>query len=109
MMSRIDPLRRAALTRRTPASEVDGADDAERSDLNLPVPVGPARTVPPKNKPAAGDAAFNAQLLGQEGQKRGLRAGPMVIDTAKATYNRTEYSGRHDRRARKGRAAKTEV
>lgn len=109
MMSRIDPIRRAALTRRARTPDADGAEEAQRADINLPVPVGHARTVPPKARPADGEAVFTAQLLGQDGEKRGLRGGPAVIDTAKASYNRTEYSGRNDRRARKGRAAKTEV
>jgi hypothetical protein len=112
MTSPIDPIRRAAALRRTRHSAVDPSEPAhDADDRYLPVPVEPrARTVPPSAQPSPkADAVFAAQLLGQDGQKRGLRAGPTVIDTAKATYNRTEYSGRHDRRARKGRAAKTEV
>jgi hypothetical protein len=52
---------------------------------------------------------FSAQLIGQDGQKRGLRGGDPVIDSAKTAYNRTEWSGSRDRRARKGRAARTEI
>jgi hypothetical protein len=43
------------------------------------------------------------------GEKRGLRAGPTIHDEAKATYNKTEWSGAKDRRAPKGRVTKTEV
>jgi hypothetical protein len=32
-----------------------------------------------------------------------------VIDTAQHAYNKTEWSGKHDRRAPAGRAAKTDV
>ena len=42
-------------------------------------------------------------------QRRGLRAGPSIHDIARSAYNKTEWSGSYDRRARKGRAARTEV
>lgn len=109
MTSPIDPIRRGARLRRSgkAAERAEAASEAERS--GLPVPVGPARTVPPAAEIPGSAAEFDAQLLGQEGQKRGLRAGPAVIDGAKASYNRVEWSGSKDRRARKGRIAKTEV
>jgi hypothetical protein len=47
--------------------------------------------------------------LGQDGQKRGLRGGPATLNAAKTTYNRTEYSGAADRRAKSGRGTKTEI
>ena len=34
---------------------------------------------------------------------------PASIDSASASYNRIEWSGGNDRRARKGRIAKTEI
>jgi hypothetical protein len=110
MTSPIDPIRRGARLRRsgkTAAERAEAASGAEGS--NLPVPVGPVRTIPPVAEIAGGGAEFDAQLLGQDGQKRGLRAGPSVIDTASATYNRIEWSGSKDRRARKGRIARTDV
>ena len=55
------------------------------------------------------DAEVAAQLMGQDGQRRGLRAGPQVVDTARAAYNRVEWSGSYDRRARKGRQARTDI
>jgi hypothetical protein len=64
---------------------------------------------PTAEPPTDPSAAFNAHLMGQEGQKRGLRGGPAVLGAAKATYNKIEWSGPADRRARKGGAAKTEV
>ena len=109
MTSPIDPIRRGARLRRSgkAAERAEAAAEAERS--GLPVPVGPVRTVPPVAEIPGSAAEFDAQLLGQDGQKRGLRAGPAVIDTASATYNRIEWSGSKDRRARKGRIARTEV
>jgi hypothetical protein len=108
MTSPIDPLRRAARLRRGVRTESEAAAEAttETGFSNLPVPAEPARAVPPPAPPpaaAAATAAFGAQLLGQDGQKRGLRAGPAAIEGANTSYNRVEWSGSKDRRARKGR------
>ena len=109
MTASIDPLRRSPRIRRTRKTaaevldELEGATQAEAS--NLPVPVGQARSLPP-NTPVASAAQIEAQMIGE---RRGLRAGASVIDEAKTTYNRTEWSGSKDRRAPKGRAAKTEI
>jgi hypothetical protein len=108
MTSPIDPIRKSTQLRRRRASDASEAADTEAA-VNLPVPAGPARTVPPPQAAAPADAVFSAQLIGQDGQKRGLRGGDPVIDSAKTAYNRTEWSGSRDRRARKGRAARTEI
>ena len=109
MTSPIDPLRRSPNVRRARKSAAEIVDDLEggtqSSGPGLPVPVGPARTIPPKT-PAANAGSIEAQLIGE---RRGLRAGAAVIDEAKHTYNRTEWSGSKDRRAPKGRAAKTKI
>lgn len=107
MTSPIDPIRRAAQLRRLRRTN-KGAEAAETGGSNLPVPLE-APTAAPQPGAAAATTAFDAQLLGQAGQKRGLRAGPTVIDTAAATYNRTEWSGAKDRRARKGGITKTRI
>jgi hypothetical protein len=60
----------------------------------------------PEKRPTG--AATAAHLLG-EGQRRGLKGGPEVLEKARATYLNMEYSGRFDRRPRKGRITKTEV
>ena len=74
---------------------------------NLPVPVAqPKRQSPPTE---GADAAFAAQLLGQPGQKRGLKGGPPVLEQARSTYLETNYSGPADRRLRAGRITKTEA
>ncbi|WP_374469898.1 hypothetical protein [Phenylobacterium sp.] len=110
MMSRIDPIRRAALVRRAARPDNQDVDDTrEAYSANLPVPVDSARPVPPRDARPEGAAVFAAQLLGQDGQKRGLRAGAELIDHAKTTYVSTEWSGSYDRRARKGKIARTEV
>ena len=106
----IDPPRRASGPRRPKKTVAEILDDLENEreirGPNLPVPVGRARTIPGGPATAGGDAAIHAQVIGE---KRGLRAGPTIHDQAKATYNKTEWSGARDRRAPKGRAAKTDV
>jgi hypothetical protein len=74
------------------------------------VRVEPPRSEPvaPKPRPRA-EAAFAAQVLGQGGQKRGLRGGAETLDKARSTYLGTEWSGRSDRRPRPGRITKTEI
>lgn len=105
----IDPYRRSSPVRpaKAPAAENRDADEGseEAAALNLPVPVSPARTIPPKT-PVGNPATIEAQKLGE---RRGLRAGASAITAAKTTYTRTEWSGSKDRRAPKGRSAKTEI
>lgn len=57
----------------------------------------------------AGFAAFAAQVLGQPGQKRGLKGGPETLEKARAAYLEAEYSGPSDRRLPLGKITKTEV
>lgn len=71
---------------------------------------------PAKSEPRAAEtvsrraaATFAAQVLGQEGQKRGLRGGPETLDKARSTYLGAEWSGPSDRRPRPGRVTKTEI
>lgn len=109
MTSPIDPIRRANQARRVRRSKGGGTSDASTiEDRSVPAlyeaPPAPAPVQTPG--PAA---VFAAQVLGQDGQRRGLRGGQEVRDTARTVYNQTEYSGAADRRARKGGAAKTEV
>lgn len=68
--------------------------------VNLPAP-----TATPQPKAAA----FDAQLYGQGGQKRGLKGGKPVLDHARAAYLETEWSGPTDRRPPKGMLTKTKV
>jgi hypothetical protein len=111
MTSPIDPIRRAyGLSRIQRAAQVGEAREAEEAKAaNLPVPVEPVRPPPPREENVDAEAAFAAQLMGQDGEKRGLRAGPRHMDTARATYNKTEWSGAKDRRAPHGGKADTEA
>jgi hypothetical protein len=68
----------------------------------------PPVAAPPTAAPAD-DPAFAAQLIGQTGQKRGLKAGPPVLDQARSTYLGAEYSGSNERRPKPGGAAKRDV
>ena len=105
MTSPIDPPRSASGARLPSNTTAGRADAPGKTDAaNLPVPVTPARTVPPKAP--IGAAAIQAQM---EGERRGLRGGAKMIEEAKLTYARTEWSGSKDRRRPKGRTTKTEV
>ena len=54
-------------------------------------------------------AAFATQLMGQTGQRKGLRGGPPVLDAARSSYLETEYSGEKDRRPPAGLITKTDL
>ena len=109
MTSSIDPARRSPKVRRPRKSAAELIDELEEArgaaPTNLPAPIGSAQTLPPKS-PVAGASTIEAQL---QGERRGLRAGASLIDQAKVVYNRTQWSGSHDRRAPKGRTTKTEA
>ena len=77
---------------------------------NLPVPVGqpyPARG--DKARPAVKAGAFDAQLIGQDGAKRGLKGGAPVLDAARAAYLGAEYSGEADRRPPAGLLMRSKI
>jgi hypothetical protein len=82
-------------------------------DRLLPVLQGPAR--PRDRRPIepqlrARDAGpYAAQLLGQDGQKRGLRGGAPVLEAARAAYLGAEYCGAHDRRPSLGLIKRTSI
>jgi len=73
----------------------DQADDPE--------PRGPAHAAASPRV-----AAVGAQLLGER-PRRGLRAGPEVLEQARSTYLQNEFSGPRDRRPRKGLITKTSI
>ena len=54
-------------------------------------------------------AAFAAHLLGQGGQKRGLRGGKPVLDAARTAYLETEYAGPLDRRSMTGQVKSKKI
>ena len=81
---------------------------------NLPVPIGQPSSAKAESAaresvggstgpaPAGKAGAFDAQVLGQDGQKRGLKGGAPVLDAARSAYLGTEYSGEADRRPAAG-------
>lgn len=109
MMSSVDPLRRSTGVRRSRKAQ----DETDRADLTqetgeslLPVPVGPPRTISSGGPRVAGASAIDAQVMGE---RRGLRAGFDIHGQAAGSYNRVEWSGSYDRRAPKGRVARTAI
>ncbi len=68
----------------------------------------PARPAP---SPTAdgGAAAFAAQIMGQTGQRRGLKGGPPVLGAARSAYLGAEHSGSGERRPQPGKAKNTDV
>ncbi len=68
----------------------------------------PARPAPSAGADAPA-AAFAAQLMGQSGQRRGLKGGPPVLDEARSTYLGRAYSGAAERRPKPGKATDTDV
>lgn len=102
------PLQRRAGRRTTdPRVLAELATDLEETlpaGTNLPVVAGP---LSPREELAG--AAVEAQILGQDGQKRGLRGGKPVLDQARSAYMGAEWSGAHDRRPKRGLFTKTEV
>lgn len=109
MMSSVDPLRRSTGVQRGRKAQ----DETDRADLTqgpegslLPVPVGPVRTISSGGARIAGACAIDAQVMGE---RRGLRAGFDIHGRAAGSYNRTEWSGAWDRRAPKGRVARTAI
>ena len=112
MTEPIDPLGAVRLQRRS-GRERRAATDAAGDPANLPAVVEGeeplAAAAPPPKSTAEQAAAFAAQLLGQPGQKRGLRAGPPAIDAARTAYKKTEYSGPADRRPPAGVVARKEI
>ncbi|KQY35643.1 hypothetical protein ASD38_03540 [Caulobacter sp. Root487D2Y] len=110
----IDPIRRAQPARRAlPAPrdadrpEADGEEDVTFVRDEQPAP--PPRDPRPNTRRGGAFAAFAAHLMGQSGQKRGLRGGQEVLDAARSTYLGTEYSGPADRRPKAGLIKKTEI
>ena len=82
-------------------------DAPAQADAPAPGP-DPAPTA---RRPAGAipDPAFSAQLMGQDGQRRGLKGGPPVLDAARSGYLSTEHSGPHERRPRPGTVTKSDV
>jgi hypothetical protein len=48
-------------------------------------------------------------LLGQDGQRRGLKGGPPVLDAARSGYLKAQHSGPAERRPKPGAVTKSDV
>lgn len=91
--------------------------EAERraaSDSRALVPSAPAPStesaIPAETAPSLDPAAaVSVQLMGQTGQRKGLKGGPPVLGAARASYLGAEYSGEKDRRPPAGVIRKTDV
>jgi len=105
----IDPIRRSGPARRAlPAPrEGDRRESEQETVFVVEEDAPPPRQEPPPRR--EGFAAFAAHVMGQSGQKRGLRGGQEVLDTARSTYLGTEYSGPADRRPKAGLIKKTNI
>ena len=116
MSERIDPVSavgdRRAWIRRDADREVlqppveEAAEQAAAPGLPVPVSSAPEQPDPRERN---GFVAFFAQVLGQPGQKRGLRGGPETLGKARSAYLETEWSGPADRRPARGKITKTEI
>lgn len=108
----------APVTRRTERREADRraaerrAASTSRALVTVAVPEEPAE---PPARPAPmppadpGAAVFAAQMMGQTGQRRGLKGGPPVLGAARSAYLGTEHSGAAERRPAPGKARDTDV
>lgn len=111
MSSRIDRIRHTIAARKAARFDEARAEEAyETTGTNLPAPTGPvvAPRATRRDRQAV-DAEFAAQLIGQDGERRGIRAGVSLFDRARMAYNRIEWSGSFDRRARAGRIRRTDI
>src|SRR5690349_9806811 len=119
MSERVDPIRGVSPDRRMwvrrdadrdAAPSQDHAEEATEAPIEAAVPavISHAPEQPdPREK--SGFTAFVAQVLGQPGQKRGLRGGPETLEKARSAYLETEWSGPHDRRIPTGKITETEI
>ena len=109
----IDPVRPLLVERRAGERRSGERRNAEapaqaEAGSTLPVPVA-TPPAPPASGRADGASAFAAQLLGQTGRKRGLRAGPPALEEARSAYLEAEFSGTSDRRLPVGVKRKTDI
>jgi hypothetical protein len=109
-MSRIDRIRQTVSAREA-ARKAEARADAARqaAGANLPVPVD--RWSAPAASARTGPRRLRTHGPGDRPGRPAPRPArrPAVLQTAADAYNRTEWSGSFDRRARKGRGARTDV
>lgn len=108
MTGPIDPIRRLGFTRRAQSASRDFGRHEDEDDVVLSPQDEDGRPASPSPR-REGFAAFAAHLMGQVGQKKGLRGGQEVLSAARSTYLGTEYSGPADRRPKVGLIKKTNI
>jgi len=72
-------------------------------------PAGAAASKKPLTEAQAAAAAFAAQMLGQGGQRNGIKGGPPVMDAARSAYLGAEYTGEKERRPPVGTTKRTDI
>jgi len=109
----VGPVQRRADRR---ADDRRAAERRAASASRALVPTGfPVDAAEPPARPApapptdGGAAVFAAQMMGQTGQRRGLKGGPPVLDAARSAYLGAEHSGAAERRPLPGKAKDTDV
>ncbi|CAN5377451.1 hypothetical protein BH10PSE1_BH10PSE1_11330 [soil metagenome] len=104
---------RRAADRRSSQRRDPGQTTSSRELVPTEAPIDPAepagRATLVRDISQAPAAAFAAQLIGQGGQRTGIRGGPPVLDAARSTYLTSEYSGEKERRPPTGKTGKTKV
>ncbi|PZR31268.1 hypothetical protein [Caulobacter segnis] len=108
MTGPIDPIRRLGFSRRAHSASRDAGRHPDEDDVGPSAPDEDGRPASPPPR-GEGFAAFAAHLMGQVGQKKGLRGGQEVLNAARSTYLGTEYSGPADRRPKAGLLKKTNI
>lgn len=113
MSEPVDPARPVNAERRRAARrhvDAPAPPRVEGERANFPALIeAPPATRDPSPERREGPAIYAAQVMGQEGQKRGLRGGAPVLNQARSAYLATEFSGGRDRRPASGRVTKTEI
>ena len=95
-------IRRKRAGESAPAAETGFTESVEGVDPAAPIPPG---GVPPGHAAPA----VSAQLMGQSDSAEGAAPAKSAARSAASAYLKVEWSGRHDRRTRRGRIAKTDV
>lgn len=108
MSQSVDPIAPLERERRRKARR---AHDRVKADATpaMSLPVVVAGDPAPERPEAQGSSIFAAQLLGQPGEKRGLRGGPETLEKARAAYLEAEWSGPLDRRNLSGRTTTADI
>ena len=114
-IDRIRPIKPGARREQAPdrdEARYDGSPERDGYAANLPAIIAQpetASTPPPPQERSRPATTLDAQIMAQEARRRGLRGPVGTLETARSAYLETEYSGRNDRRPRKGLITKTEI